>query len=119
LTQRRKRKAKVTKVVCICIFRILVELSVLRIGTKGELHVSGSERISVARTRATPHKDVMVWLGELGYRTGGRPRKSWKEPVRSKSLFEPHGPWQLWNKSVASSRTREVKERVRCGTIPI
>jgi hypothetical protein len=28
-------------------------LSVLRIGANGELHVSGSERISVPRSRAT------------------------------------------------------------------
>jgi hypothetical protein len=56
-----------------CIFRIVVER--ITDGTNGELHVSGSERISVRRTHATPHKDVMVWFGELGYRTGGRLRK--------------------------------------------
>ena len=44
------RTAKIAKVVCICIFRNAVELNVLRIGTEGELHVSGRERISVPRT---------------------------------------------------------------------
>jgi hypothetical protein len=65
LTQRKNRTAKVPKVGCICIFRIVVELSVLRIRTKGELHVSGSERISVLRTRATPHREVMVPARQL------------------------------------------------------
>jgi hypothetical protein len=78
MPQRKKRTAKVVKVVCICIFRIVVEMNVLRIGTKMELHISGSERISVPRASATQHKDVMVCFAELGYRIGNRWRKFWK-----------------------------------------
>jgi hypothetical protein len=99
--------AKVAKVVCMCMFRILVELSVLRIGTKGELHVSGSESISVPRTRATPHKDVMVWFGELGYRTGVRPRNPWQRIYEKEEALLSLIDLGTSGTNVASSRACE------------
>jgi len=70
-----------------------------------------------------PHKDVMAWSGTFGYRTVGRRRNSQintneKLHFACMSLhfttLRPAG-----RNLYVSSRTRGVKERVRCGTIPI